>query len=88
KGKNMDEGLWKYSRHPNYFGEMLTWWGIYLIALNAGLDHWWTGIGALAITVMFVFISIPLMDKRSLKRRPNFDEYMKRTRMIVPIPRK
>ena len=88
KGKNMDEGLWKYSRHPNYFGEIMTWWGIWLIALNANFDYWWTGIGALAITVMFVFISIPMMDKRSLQRRPNFEEYMKRTWMIVPIPRK
>ena len=88
EGKNMDEGLWKYSRHPNYFGEILTWWGIFLVALNADLSLWWTGIGALAITLMFVFASIPMMDKRSLERRPNFEEYMNRTRGILPIPRK
>lgn len=88
KGKNMNEGLWKHSRHPNYFGEMLTWWGIYLVALNAGLDLWWTGIGALAITIMFVFASIPMMDKRSLENRPGFAEHMKRTRAILPIPKK
>ncbi|MFT6210285.1 MAG: steroid 5-alpha reductase family enzyme [Bacteroidia bacterium] len=86
KGKNMNVGLWKHSRHPNYLGELLTWWGIYLVALDASSDYWWTGVGALAITVMFVFISIPLMDNRSLKRRPNFEEHMKRTRAILPIP--
>ena len=88
KDKNMNVGLWKHSRHPNYFGEMLTWWGIYLVALNASLDYWWTGLGALAITVMFVFVSIPLMDKRSLKRRPNFKEHFDSTHAILPFPRK
>lgn len=88
KGKNMNSGLWKHSRHPNYFGEILTWWGIYFVALNAGFDYWWTGVGALAITIMFVFISIPMMDKRSLKSRPGFAEHLKRTRAILPIPRK
>ncbi|MFM1876975.1 MAG: hypothetical protein RL266_2712 [Bacteroidota bacterium] len=88
KGKNMLEGLWKHSRHPNYFGEILTWWGIYLVALSASFDNWWTGLGALAITLMFVFVSVPLMDKRSMKRRPNFSDHMKVTRAILPIPKK
>lgn len=88
KGKNMHEGLWKHSRHPNYFGEILTWWGIYLVALNASSDHWWTGAGALAITLMFAFVSIPLMDKRSMKRRSNFSDHIKVTRAILPIPKK
>lgn len=88
KGKNMHEGLWKHSRHPNYFGEILTWWGIYLVALNASSNYWWTGAGALAITLMFAFVSIPLMDERSMKRRPNFSDHMKVTRAILPIPKK
>ena len=88
KGKNMNEGLWKHSRHPNYFGEMLTWWGIYLVALNASLDLWWTGIGTLAITLMFAFISIPLMDNRSLENRKDYAELMARTRAILPFPKK
>ncbi|MCF8464477.1 MAG: DUF1295 domain-containing protein [Flavobacteriales bacterium] len=88
KGKNMNEGLWKHSRHPNYFGEMLTWWGIYLVALNVSLNLWWTGIGALAITLMFVFISIPLMDNRSLESRKSYSELMARTRAILPLPKK
>lgn len=87
KGKNMDEGLWKHSRHPNYFGEMLTWWGIYLVALNVSLELWWTGIGALAITLMFLFASIPMMDKRSAQNRVGYADHMKRTRSILPIPK-
>lgn len=86
KGKNMNTGLWTYSRHPNYFGEILTWWGIYLVALNASLSFWWTGIGALAITLMFVFISIPMMTKRSLKNRKGYAELMTRTRAFLPFP--
>lgn len=85
KGKIMDQGLWKHSRHPNYFGELLTWWGIFLVALNADLSLWWTGIGALAITLMFVFVSIPLMDKRSSAIREGYSEHMKRTRALLPF---
>jgi len=88
KGKNMNDGLWKHSRHPNYFGEMMTWWGIYFVALNLSLDLWWTGIGALAITLMFMFVSIPLMDKRSLQNRAGYEELMNRTRAFLPFPKK
>jgi steroid 5-alpha reductase family enzyme len=88
KGKNMNVGLWKHSRHPNYFGEILTWWGIYFVALNLSLDLWWTGIGALAISLMFTFISIPLMDKRSLENRKGYAELMERTRALLPFPKK
>ncbi|MFT4594972.1 MAG: steroid 5-alpha reductase family enzyme [Bacteroidia bacterium] len=87
KEKNMNEGLWKHSRHPNYFGELLTWWGVFLIALNSDLNLWWTGSGALAINLMFVFVSIPLMDKRSLVNRSGFDVLMKRTRSLLPFPK-
>ena len=87
KDKNMNKGLWKHSRHPNYFGELLTWWGIFLVALNADLNLWWTGAGALAINLMFLFVSIPLMEKRSLVNRPNFDELVKRTRSLLPFPK-
>lgn len=88
KGKNMNEGLWQHSRHPNYFGEILTWWGIYLVALNIDINLWWTGVGALAITLMFMFISIPMMDQRSLQNRPGYGELMKRTRAFLPFPKK
>lgn len=87
-GRIMDSGLWKHSRHPNYLGELLTWWGIWLIAIDLDMGLWWTGIGALAITLMFVFVSIPLMDARSAKRRAAFADYMECTNSLVPFPKR
>jgi steroid 5-alpha reductase family enzyme len=84
-GKTISHGLWAHSRHPNYLGEILTWWGLFLIALSTGWDAWWTGAGALAITIMFVFISIPMMEKRTLNRREDYREYMKKTPFLIPL---
>lgn len=86
KGKTMMSGLWKHSRHPNYLGEVLGWWGLWLMAIAESFSNYWTGIGALVITLLFFFISIPLMDKRSLERRPEFQEYMERTPSLFPKP--
>ena len=83
-GKTINSGLWSRSRHPNYLGEILTWWGLFIIALGCGLEYWWTGIGALSITIMFRFISIPLIEKHSLKRRWDYEEYQKQVPMILP----
>lgn len=88
RGRIMDLGLWKHSRHPNYLGEILTWWGIWLIALDLDIGLWWTGIGALSITLMFALVSIPMMDRRSAARRPGFAEHMKRTNALLPIPKR
>lgn len=87
KGKFIRSGLWRNSRHPNYLGEVLTWWGLFLFALAAGCEYWWTGLGALVITLMFVFISIPLMEKKNSKSKPGYTEYMKQTSMLVPLKR-
>jgi steroid 5-alpha reductase family enzyme len=70
----MAKGLWAYSRHPNYFGEVMFWWGLFLFGLAADLGYWWTIIGPILITFLFAFISIPLMEKRSLERRPGYRE--------------
>ena len=83
-GLVMDLGLWRFSRHPNYLGEVLGWWGLWLFALGLSYAYYWTGIGATAITLLFYFISIPLMDNRSLKRRPNFKAYMEKTPSLFP----
>ena len=82
------EGLWRFSRHPNYFGEILFWWGLWLPVplLLPGL--WWTGVGALAITVMFVGVSLPLIEKRALAKRPHYAAHIARTSAIVPWPPK
>jgi steroid 5-alpha reductase family enzyme len=78
-------GLWKYSRHPNYFGENSFWWGLALFGLAAS-PHWWSVAGAVAMTVMFVFVSVPLLDERSAARRPGYREHMKRVSALVPMP--
>jgi len=78
-------GLWKYSRHPNYFGENSLWWGLALFGLAAD-PHWWSVAGAVAMTAMFVFVSIPLLDERSAARRPGYREHMRRVSALVPFP--
>ncbi len=78
-------GLWKYSRHPNYFGEATFWWGLALFGLAAD-PHLWSVAGAAAITVMFVFISVPLLDERSAARRPGYRSHMQRVSALVPMP--
>ncbi len=83
-GDIMKSGLWAYSRHPNYFGELGFWWGLFLFGLAADPGWWWTGIGALAMTLMFHFASVPMLDTRSLERRPEYAEHMKRVNAIVP----
>ena len=86
QGGHMESGLWRYSRHPNYFGELLFWLSLWLFALSADPGSWWTGIGFVAMAAMFVFASIPLMDERSRARRPGFAAYAERTSSLVPWP--
>jgi len=83
-GQIMNRGLWKYSRHPNYFGEISFWWGLYFFGLAANASYWWTIAGPIAITMLFLFISIPMMDKRSKERRPEYAEHMKKISALVP----
>jgi steroid 5-alpha reductase family enzyme len=80
----MQRGLWAYSRHPNYFGEILFWWGLYLFALAANPLFWWTIMGPLIITLLFLVISIPLMDRRSLDRRPGYAQHIKKISALIP----
>jgi steroid 5-alpha reductase family enzyme len=68
-GKFLDTGMWQHFRHPNYLGEMSFWWGLYLFALAADPRYWWTIVGPIAITCLFLFISIPMMERHMLKRR-------------------
>lgn len=80
-------GLWKYSRHPNYLGEILMWWGIALYAVSAIGFEWYFVFGAALNTLMFLVISIPLAEGRQ-SRKEGFAEYKKHTRMLLPIYRK
>jgi len=82
------EGLWKYSRHPNYLGEILMWWGAFLVCLAADPSMWTLGLGALLNTALFLFISIPLAEKRLAKYKDGFTEYQQQTRMLLPFAKK
>ncbi|MBQ3673321.1 MAG: DUF1295 domain-containing protein [Paludibacteraceae bacterium] len=81
-GKYCNVGLWKHGRHPNYFGEIQFWWGIWIMyaGLN-GLD--WFILGPIAMTALFMGISIPLMEKRQLANKPGYAEYRKQTRILI-----
>ena len=84
KGKVMDQGLWAYTRHPNYFGECFMWWGIFLIAFSTP-NSWWTILSPLTITaVLLKMTGIPLTEKTLVKHRPGYKEYIQRTNAFFP----
>jgi steroid 5-alpha reductase family enzyme len=80
----LDSGLWSRCRHPNYLGEILFWWGLFLFGMAAQPDWVWSIIGPISITLLFVFVSVPWMDRRMLSRHPAWGEHMMKTRAIVP----
>lgn len=87
KGRIMQAGLWKYTRHPNYFGEVALWWGVYLIALNVPWG-WAAIIGPAAISFLILKVSgIPLLEER-YRGRPDFEDYRRRTSAFFPLPPK
>lgn len=87
KGRLMDRGLWQYSRHPNYFGEVTQWWGIFVIALSIP-GSLFTIVGPLTITTLILLVSgIPLLEKK-YAGRPDFEKYKKRTSIFFPLPPK
>ena len=77
-------GLWKYSRHPNYLGEILMWWGVGLSVIFASPSAWYLAAGAVANTILFLAVSIPMADGRQ-SRKAGFAEYKAETRMLLPI---
>lgn len=87
KGKLMQSGLWAYSRHPNYFGEVTQWWGIWLFALSIP-NGWMSVVGPLTITFLILKVSgIPLLEKK-MEENLDFAEYKRRTSVFIPLPRK
>lgn len=83
KGKVLDTGLWRYSRHPNYFGECCVWWGFYLIAYAGGA--WWSLVSPLLMTLLLLKVSgVALLEKDIGDRRPEYAEYIKRTNAFFP----
>ncbi|MGA9572461.1 MAG: DUF1295 domain-containing protein [Lysobacterales bacterium] len=86
-GEVLDTGLWRYTRHPNYFGNFTLWWGFYLVALSAG--GWWTIISPLLMTFLLLKVSgVALLEKDIGSRRPQYQQYIRRTNAFFPgLPR-
>jgi steroid 5-alpha reductase family enzyme len=83
----MRHGLWRYSRHPNYFGDAAQWWGLWLIATSAG--GWWTIFAPLIMTVLLVRVSgVGLLERTIADRREGYAEYMRTTSAFIPLPPK
>jgi steroid 5-alpha reductase family enzyme len=87
RGRVMDRGLWRYTRHPNYFGECCVWWGFYLFALAAG--GWWSLVSPLLMTLLLLRVSgVALLERDITERRPAYRDYMARTNAFIPgLPR-
>ncbi|MCJ1994106.1 DUF1295 domain-containing protein [Lactococcus piscium] len=84
KGKLLTTGLWSTTRHPNYFGEALAWWGVFLVTLNESRNMWGI-IGPIVITLLLLFVSgVPLLEKK-YKNRPDFKVYAEKTAKFVPF---
>ena len=81
-GEVCNVGLWKHGRHPNYFGEILFWWGIWIMYVPFGGIDWFI-LGPMAMTALFLGISIPLMEQRQLANKPGYAEYRRQTRILI-----
>lgn len=86
KGKVMNQGLWRYTRHPNYFGDACLWWGYYLIA--AGVGGWWTFYGPLIMTILLMRVSGVALLEKTMSQRPGYKEYVEETSAFFPLPPK
>lgn len=86
-GAAMDTGLWAWSRHPNYFGEITFWFALALFGMAASpRNAWWLLAGTILMVAMFLGASIPMMEKRSLQRRPQYQDVIDRVPRLVPRP--
>lgn len=86
RGKVLDTGLWRYTRHPNYFGDFMVWWGIFLVAAESGAGAWGF-IGPVLMTVLLVKVSgAGLLEKDIEQRRPGYADYVRRTSGFLPRP--
>lgn len=88
KGKVMDRGLWRYTRHPNYFGDATMWWGIWLIAADGGWAGAATVLSPVAMTYFIYAVTGVKLLEKTMMQRPAFQEYAKRTSIFVPLPPK
>lgn len=87
KGRYLNTGVWTHSRHPNYFGTTVVWWGMYLVVIAARPDLWWTMIGPMLNTYALAGVTGSPMTDRIMGERPEYRALMKRTRSFFPIPK-
>ena len=80
-------GLWKYSRHPNYLGEIIFWYGLAFVFVLSSIGEWYFVFGAVINTLLFAFISIPLADNHLKTYKTGYEEYRRETRNLLPLPR-
>lgn len=84
----MQSGLWAFSRHPNYLGEISFWIGIFLFLLSStswnNITGYWTVVGALSMVFLFLYISIPMMEKRNINRKPGYQGYINKVPSLLP----
>ena len=85
-GAMLESGLWAWSRHPNYLGEMLFWIGLALFGAAAAGLVWWAWLGVVAMIAMFFGASIPMKERRMLERRPEYAERQRRVSLLIPLP--
>ncbi len=84
-GKVMDKGLWRYTRHPNYFGDACVWWGIAIIAAESRIGLFGI-VGAVVMNVLLLkYSGVPILEKSINKRRPGYEEYQRRTSSFFPL---
>jgi len=78
----IEKGLWRYSRHPNYWGEILFWWGLYLYAIET--SHYILILAPISMTIMFLYVSIPWIEHKILRNRPQYESYQERVGILIP----
>ena len=86
RGRVLDRGLWRYTRHPNYFGDSLAWWGMFCVAASTPLGPW-TAVSPALMTFLLLRVSgVPLLERSLARTRPGYADYVARTSAFVPLP--
>ena len=87
KGKVLDSGLWHLTRHPNYFGDFMVWWGLFLIAADAG--GWWSAYGPIVMSLLLMRVSgVTPLERKLTKTRSGYEHYVRTTNAFFPGPKK
>ena len=86
KGRYLNTGVWTYTRHPNYFGNVTVWWGIYIVAVSGNPDYWWIIVGPIVNTILLTGIVGRAFQDKFMGGRPEYRDLMAKTNSFLPIP--